>query len=152
MLWVFVAVAAVVVVVIALVAVGKVSAELAARPQLSVFDLEEAVAYVADRLSPATAGQLSYEDVEALLGWHLDYFESRGVADRRDPRLDTRPDTPADATDEEAPIVTDDDGSLAFVLGRATEAGLDVTDVQVVEVLDHQMAYLRAIGAIGDAA
>jgi hypothetical protein len=138
--WIFGIVAVIVIVAIALVAVGKVTAELAAAPRVSVFDLDEAVDYIAERLPLDTAGQLSYDDVRLILGWHLDYLEERGVA--TEARLDDLPTTP---------VVTDDDGSVAYVLGRASDAGLDVADEQVVEVLDLQMAYLGAIGAIGGA-
>ena len=136
--WIFAVVAVLVIVGIALVAVGKVTAELAGTTRVSVFDLDEAVGYIADRLALDTAGQLSYDDVRTILGWHLDYFEERGVATEN--RLDDLP---------VVPVVTDDDGSVAYVLGRVSDAGLAVADEQVVEVLDLQMAYLDAIGAIG---
>ncbi len=136
--WIFAVVAVLVIVAIALVAVGKVTAELASTPRVSVFDLDEAVAYIADRLPLDTAGQLSYDDVRTILGWHLDYFEERGAA--TETRLADLP---------SVPVVTDDDGSVAYVLGRVSDAGLGVADEQVVEVLDLQMAYLGAIGAIG---
>ena len=35
---------------------------------------------------------------------------------------------------------------LAYVLGQATDAGLDVDDAQVAVVLDAERAYLEAIG------
>ena len=138
MTWVFLAVGALLVVAIALVAVGRVTAELAAAPPRSFFDLDEAVQFVADRLSDETTAQLSYADVHQLLGAHLDYLEERGVASASD----------ADAPPS-GPLVVEDDEGLAFVLGRATEAGLEVTDEQVVEVLEAEAAYLAAIGAVG---
>jgi hypothetical protein len=149
MAWVFVVLTVVLVVAVGLVAVGRVSAELANRPMVSVFDLDEAVEYVADRLRSDTAGQLSYDEVRALLDWHLSYFESRGVADEHDPLASL---AARDEPERDAVVMTDDDGGVAYVLGKATEAGLEVADVQVVEVLDLQMQYLRAIGAIGAAA
>ncbi len=52
----------------------------------------------------------------------------------------------ADAPD--AVVVGEDDG-LAYVIGQATEAGLEADDTQIALVLDTERAYLEAIGAIG---
>jgi hypothetical protein len=140
MIVVFVVVAVLGVVVIALVAVGAVTGRLAGAPRRSVFDLDEAVHYVADRLPGETTAQLSYDDVRSIVGWHLDYLEDKGVAGESDHTLDALP---------SGPIVTADDESVAYVLGRAGEAGVEVDDVQVVEVVEAELAYLLAIGAIG---
>jgi hypothetical protein len=136
---VVVVVVAVVVVAIALVAVGRVTAELAQAPPRSYFDEDEAVVFVADRLSEATTAVLSYDDVAAVIGWHLDYLEGRGVASEVGPEQVA------------GPVVADEDEALAVVLGRADEAGLEISDEQVVEVLHAVEAYLVAIGAIGEA-
>ena len=42
----------------------------------------------------------------------------------------------------------DDDG-LAYVIGQASEAGLEVDDADIAVVLETERAYLEAIGAIG---
>ena len=47
------------------------------------------------------------------------------------------------------PLVAEDDEGVAYVIGRAAESELEVTDVQVVQVLEAEMAYLDAIGALG---
>lgn len=140
MAWLFVVIGALLVVAIALVVVGRVTAELAAAPPRSYFDVDEAVQFVADRLSDETTAQLSYADVQALIEAHLAYLADRGVA----------ADSEAEAVPS-GPLVADVDEGLAFVLGRASEAGLEVTDEQVVEVLEVQAEYLAAIGAIGAA-
>ena len=128
------------VVAIGLVAVGAVTGRLAGEPPRSVFDLEEAVHWVADRLPDELTAQLSYDDVRALLGWHLDYLTAKGVAGETDRELEGR---------TSGPIVAGDNEGVAYVLGRASEAGLDVDDVSIVQVLDVVAAYLEAIGAIG---
>ena len=133
-----VVVIALVVVAIALVSVGKVTAELGAAPPRTAYDLDEAVQFVADRLSDETTAQLSYADVADLLGRHLDYLQAKGVASLTEPG-----DGPA------GPMVAVDDEAIAFVLGRADDAGLEVDDEQVAEVIDASEAYLVAIGAVG---
>jgi hypothetical protein len=137
---VFVVIAAVVVVVIGLVAVGAVAGRLASQPKRSVFDLDEAVQYIAARLPDDVTAVLSYEDVAEIVAWHLDYLEAKGVAGRSDEDLDRPP---------PGPIITDDDEGVAFVIGRANDAGKAFEDVHVFEVLHAEQAYLEAIGAIG---
>jgi hypothetical protein len=140
MLVVFVVVAVVLVVAIGLVAVGAVTGRLATEPPTSVFDLDEAVHYVADRLPDDVTAELTYDEVRAVLGWYLDYLEVKGVAARSDHELEARP---------SGPIVAGEDEGVAFVLGRATEAGVAVDDVQVLQVVEAGIDYLTAIGAIG---
>jgi hypothetical protein len=135
---VFVLVTVIVVVAIGLVSVGGVTARLAAAPPRALFDLDEAVDYVADRLTPDAAGQVTYDELRQLLGWHLDYLEGEGVAAVAD-----------DPGPAEAPAVAADDEGLAYVIGRAAEAGIEVDDLAVVEVLEAAGAYLAAIGAVG---
>lgn len=137
---VFVVVTALVVVAIALVAVGRVTAKLAAEPPLSYFDEDEAVEWVADRLSFETSAQLTYDDVRSCIVDYLAYLEMKGVASVERPDDDER---------VAGPIVTGEDEGLAYVLGRVGDEGLSIDDVQVAEVIDRTMDYLRAIGAVG---
>lgn len=139
---VFVIVTALAVVAIALVIVGRVTATLAQAPPPSLFVLEDAVTFIGDELPYEAAAQLSYDDVRALVTLHVDYLESRGVAaDLGDVVEATRSGSGA--------LVAEDDEGVAYVIGKAAEADLDVTDVQVVQVLRAEMAYLQAIGALG---
>jgi len=127
---------------IALVIVGRVTAKLAQAPPPSLFDLEEAVTFIGDELPHEAAAQLSYDDVRALVTLHVDYLESRGVAaDLGEVVEATRAGS--------GPLVAEDDEGVAYVIGKAAEIDLDVTDVQVVQVLSAEMAYLQAIGALG---
>lgn len=147
-----------VVVAIALVAVGRVTADLAEEPPPSVFDLDEAVDYVAERLSFEASAQLSYDEVRQVIGWHLDYLEAKGIAteagemdvEQADAARESA-DADAAAADEppDLPIVADENEGIAYVLGKASDAGIDIDDVRIVEVADATMAYLEAIGAIG---
>jgi hypothetical protein len=130
-------VAAVVVVAVGLVTIGAVVGRLAVAPPTSVFDEDEAVEWIADRLPFEVAAQLSHEDVRQLVLWHLEFLEDEGIATEV---------SYAEAPD--AVVVGDVDG-LAYVLGQASEAGLEVEDVQVVAVLEVEREYLTAIGAIG---
>ena len=133
---VLLALAAIAVLVIALVAVGREAFTMSAQPKQALFDLEEAVEFVADRLPDEVTAVISYDDVRSILRWHLEYLRDRGVPARRDQT-------------EGGPVVVEDDEGVAWVLGKADEAGLGVTDTEVAIVLDVELAYFEAIGAIG---
>lgn len=137
---VFIIVTAVLVVVLALVAVGRVTWRLDAEAPPSVYAVDEAVDFVADRLPDDVTAELSFDDVRELLQWHIEYLADRGVAvGKGDDRLVA------------GPLVAAEDDALAYVLGKAAEADITVQDVWVVQVLDANEEYLAAIGAIGPA-
>jgi hypothetical protein len=136
---VFIVLAAFAVVAIGLVAVGRLAGQLAEQPRPAVYDRAEAVDFVADRLPDDVTAQLTYDELAQLLQWHLDYLEELGVAR-------------AQGVENVAngPLVAAEDDALAFVIGRATDAGLAVDDVTVVQVIEGNEKYLEAIGAIGN--
>jgi hypothetical protein len=137
---VFIVITAVLVVALALLAVGRVTWRLQDQAPPAVYEVDEAVDFVADRLPDEVTAQLSFDDVREILQWHVEYLADRGVAvGKGDDRLVA------------GPLVAAEDDALAFVLGRAAEADMEVDDVWVVQVLDANEEYLRAIGAIGEA-
>ena len=144
MIWLFVVLAAVTTFVIAAVAVGSTTAQLAVRSRRSVYDIEEAVVFVADRLPAEVTAQIGYDDVRAVLGWNLDYLQAKGIASAR------TADDPGSGL-----IVVGDAEPLAWILGRVDEAqtpapGAEVTDEQVAAILQANLAYEVSIGAIGE--
>lgn len=136
MLIVLVVLTIVAVLVIALVTIGKLTYRMEAEAPTSLYFLPEAVEFVADRLPDEVTAQLSYDDVRDLLVWHLEYLEDRGVARDHGDGLTT------------GPLVAAEDEGLAYVLGQASDADMEIPDVWVVRVLDASNAYLEAIGAI----
>ena len=137
-MWVILALA--VVLLIAAVVVGRETDRLAGAPPRPVFDLDEAVAWVARQLPFEVSAQLSHDDVRQILRWNLDYFRSKGVSGNG-----SSASTPA------TEVVVGGGETVDNVLARARTAGLDYTAPQVHAVLDAQMAYLEAIGALGPA-
>ncbi len=135
---VFFVVAGVFVFAIAAGVVGREARRLAAEPPKAMFDLDEAVDWVADRVPYDVAAELSHDDVRDIFRWHLQYFRSRGVTTNGD-----GPDGPA------GPVVVGGADTVDFVLGQARRAGRDLDPGQVRTVLDVQMSYLQSIGAVG---
>lgn len=137
-IWIFVVVSALVAFVVAAVAVGSVTAEQAGKSRPAVYDLEEAVHFVADRLAPDVTAVITFDDVRQVLLWHLDYLEAKGVASYG-----------TDAAVTGSLVVVTDDEPIAFILGKADDAEAELTDEQVVAILTAQEGYYRAIGAFG---
>ncbi len=142
MVWVFFAVGAVAVILIALVAVGKAVAELETERSPAVYDLNDAVEWIAQRLPDEVTARISFEDLKMLLRWHLDWFQEAGVASRHGEEL---------ATDQVRVdgAVAPHDAAIDAIVARSLAAG-GPEAVDVVCVLDLQMKYLTAIGAVGD--
>ncbi len=80
---------------------------------------------------------LSHDDVRRILDWNLEYFRAKGVSGNGSSSR-------AGARSSWAVRRRSD-----WVLGRAQAAGTTYTAAQVHAVLDAQMEYLEAIGAIG---
>lgn len=137
-MWWWIVLTVVLVFVIAAVSIGVVSGSLAQRPRRSVYDLDEAVDFVADRLPEDLTAVISFEDVRSVLLFHCDYLADKGIASER-----TADDIGT------ALVVVPDDEPTAYVLGKVGDAGLGLSDEDVVAILDTELLYYEAIGAIG---
>lgn len=124
--------------------VMRVSSRLSHTRARTVYDLFEAVEFVAERLPDELSAKLSYEDVEAVLLWRLDHLRLQGSATYG--RGDV---TAAEAEGRNEEAVTRDDDSVDYVLAKATDSGRDIDALDVVVVLDLESQYLEAIGALG---
>ena len=139
-MWIWIVLAALGCFVIAAVTIGNVTSSLASRPRRSVYDLREAVDFVADRLPDRLTAELSYDDVQSVLLAHCDYLAAKGIASEK-------------AADDigDALVVVSDDEPIAWILGRLEAQGSTLADDDVVTVLDVEERYYEAIGAIGPA-
>jgi hypothetical protein len=122
---------------VAAVVVGREARRLDAEPPRPVFDPDEAVEWVANHLPFEVSAVLSHDDVRQILDWNLEYFRSKGVSGN------------GSTPHVEAPIVVGGAETVAYVLDQAARTGHDYQPDQVLAVLDAQMSYLEAIGAVG---
>ncbi len=125
------------VVAIAFFAVGREVVLLEQRVAPSVFEMEEAVPFVADRLPDDVTARISLDDVRWVLRVDAEELEAA---------------TAEAVAAGESDQVVDPDGAVGRVLGRVTDERPDLLDTDVVAVLDARLEYLRAIGAVGDEA
>lgn len=139
--WVFAVVAAVLVFVIAAGTVGREARRLDAIAPRTVYRLDEAVDFVADRLPAASQARLTPAEVEALLVAHLRWLHEQGL--QPDRVVDTR-----QSIDER--VIVTENALIAHLLGVAEEAGVELLDdVDAVNVVDAHLRYFEAIGAVG---
>jgi hypothetical protein len=144
---VFIVVAAVLVFAVAAATVGSTVARLADQPSPAVLKLDEAVDWIADRLPFEVAAEISHDDVDRILRWHLDYFDEVGLASEFGEELGGEV-VPSD----HEPVVAQDEDAVDYVVSRALADGRGITALHVVCVLDLQLRYLDEIGAIGPTA
>ncbi|MGH9110801.1 MAG: hypothetical protein ACRDZN_00635 [Acidimicrobiales bacterium] len=142
MVWLFAALAAVVVFAIAAVTVGREAFRLGHQPPPTIFDLDEAVAHVADGLPGEAQGRLTYDEVRQLIESEVGHLQAKGLLAPAGQEIELA----GGATPD---VVMADDEAVAVVLGEAEAAGLDVTDDDVFRVIASLHGYLADIGAIG---
>src|SRR5262245_7820936 len=137
MVIVFIVAAAALVFIIAAVVIGREARRLDDKPPQPVFDMDEAVHWVADHLPYDVSAVLTYDDVRTIIDWNLEYFRSKGVSGNGSgPHTDSA-------------IVVGGAETVEYVLAKAIMSGKEYTPMQVHTVLEAQMAYLVAIGAVG---
>jgi hypothetical protein len=122
---------------IAAVVIGREARRLDAVPPRPTFNLEEAVEWVANRLPFEVQAVLSHDDVRQIIDWNLEYFRLKGVSGNGH---NSHPD---------GPVVVGGAETVEYVLARAEVRGSPYTAPQVHAVLEAQMSYLEAIGAVG---
>jgi hypothetical protein len=130
-------IAAAVIFAIAAVVIGREARRLDAVPPKPVFDLDEAVEWVAEHLPFEVSAVLSHDDVRRIIDWNLEYFRSKGVSGN------------GSGPHVAGPVVVGGAETVEYVLIKAQTNGDEYTAAQVHAVLDAQMTYLEAIGAIG---
>ncbi|MDW3216929.1 MAG: hypothetical protein R8G01_23260 [Ilumatobacteraceae bacterium] len=137
---VFAVIAAVLVFAIAAGTIGREAHRLDAVAPRAVYQLDEAIDFVADRLPPESQARLTPEEVDQLLRAHLRWMHEQGL----------QPDKAVDARQEIDGVVVSDDALVAFLLATAEQEGVELLDdVDAVNVVDAHLAYFEAIGAVG---
>jgi hypothetical protein len=130
--------------VIAAVVIGREARRLDSVAPRAVYDLDQAIEFVADRLPIDTQARLTFDELRVLLKMHMRWIHEKGLqpADVID--------RPQDITDV---IVLGEETLTAYLLGKAEESRIEVLDdVDVVHVVRAHLAYFESIGAVGPSA
>ena len=122
---------------VAAAVIGREARRLDAVAPNPTFDMDEAVEWVAEHLPFEVTAELSHDDVRRIIDWNLEFFRLKGVSGNGHGAV------------TEGPVVVGGAETVEYVLARAVAIGVEYTAPQVHAVLEAQMNYLEAIGAIG---
>ncbi len=138
---VFALIAAAVVFAIAAGTIGREAHRLDAVAPRAVYQLDEAVDFVADRLPSESQARLTPAEVDELLRAHLRWMHEQGL----------QPDKAVDARQQiDETVVISEDALVAYLLAEAERIGVELLDdVDAVNVVDAHLEYFEAIGAVG---
>ena len=128
-------VAALLVFITAAAMVGRETRRLDSLTPEPVFDLTEAVVWIEARLPDEVRTQVTYGDVRDIVDWHLTDLGERGVVTSLGP--------------DGQPVVVGDEDSVDALVMRMLALGRDIEPAHVKAVLDGELNYLVAIGAVG---
>lgn len=120
--------------------IGREARRLDAFAPRAVYEVEQAVAYVADHLPPEAQSRLTYGELEQLLTFHLRWLHAKGL--QPDRVVERRQDITL-------PVIIEETTEIAYLLGEADRVGLEVDDADIAHVVTAHTAYFDAIGAVG---
>lgn len=138
---VFAVIAALAVFAVAAAAIGREAHRLDAVAPRAVYMSDEALDFVCDRLPAESQARLTPDEVDQLLGFHMQWLHEQGL----------QPDDVVDLPQAIAePVVFTEDTLTAYLLGEAEKHDVDLLDdVDAVNVVEAHLAYFKAIGAVG---
>jgi hypothetical protein len=138
---VFAVVAALLVFAIAAGVVGREAHRLDSVAPRAVYQLDEAVDFVCDRLPEQSQARLTPEEVEQLLVFHMRWLHEQGL------QPDQVVDQPQSISE---PVVLTEDALTAYLIGAAEDNDIELLDdVDAVNVVEAHLQYFEAIGAVG---
>jgi hypothetical protein len=116
------------------------AARLAAEPPPPVFDMDEAFEWVVAHVPDMVAATLTPGDVRRILDFQLEFFQRKGVAGN------------GSSAHPPGDVIVGGAETVDYIVSRSSATGEQYLPEQVHAVIETQLAYLRAIGAVGDAA
>ncbi|HEX5613565.1 MAG TPA: hypothetical protein VFZ83_00270 [Acidimicrobiia bacterium] len=126
-----------VVLAVAGVLVVREAGRLAAEPPPPVFDFDEAFEWVVEQLPDDVAATLTADDVRRILELQLEFFGRKGVTGN------------GSSAHPPGDVVVGGVETVDYICARAAATGEEYLPVQVHAVVETQLRYLRAIGAVG---
>ena len=117
-----------IVIAIAAVFVTREAKRMAEKPPPALFQFDDAVAWVVDNVPDDVAATLTPADVRRILEFQVEFFKRKGVSAN------------GSTAYPPGPVVIGGSETVDYILERAE---------QVYGVIETQLTYLRAIGAVG---
>jgi hypothetical protein len=128
------------VVAIAALIVVREAGRIAREPPPALFDPDDAYDYVVEHVPDDVAATLTAADVRRILDFQLEFFKQQGVAGN------------GAGTKIAGPAIVGGAETTAYIVRRSAETGEEYLPEQIHGVIETQLRYLRAIGAVGPAA
>ena len=122
---------------IAAFVVIREAGRMAAEPPPPVFDPEEAYDWVIEHVPDAVAATLTPDDVRRILDFQLEFFRRKGVTGN------------GSSSNPPGDVIVGGAETVDYILDRARATGEPYLPEQVHAVMETQLEYLRAIGAVG---
>ena len=144
MIWLFSLVGVILVVAVGFVAVGSAVGRLERSASPAVFEVDDAVDWVAERLPGEAAEVLRRDEVVELVVWWLEFVAGAGLATEYGQELGEEALCPTDGT-----TVADLDAAIDYVGARSLDRSEPLDELAVVVVLDLLVTYLVEVGVIG---
>jgi hypothetical protein len=110
---------------------------IAHQPPPALFDPDDAYDFVVEELPDEVAATLTPDDVHRILDLEVEFLKRRGVVANGSGRHLT------------GPVVFGGPETTAYILQRASATGEAYLPEQIRAVVETQLRYLRAIGAVG---
>lgn len=117
--------------------VVREAGRIARHPPPALFDVERAYEWVLAHLPDDVAATLTPGDVQRILEFGVEFFRRKGVSANGSTEYPT------------STVVIGGVETVAYILERSEATGEAYLPEQVHGVLETQLAYLRAIGAVG---
>jgi hypothetical protein len=125
------------VVAIAAFFVVREARRIAREPPPALFDLDDAHAWVVQHLPDDVAATLTPDDVYRILDFQVEYFKRKGVSSN------------GSTAYPPGTVVIGGSEIVDYIVERCAATGEAYLPEQVYGVIETQLSYLRAIGAIG---
>jgi hypothetical protein len=110
---------------------------LAAEPPPPVFDPVEAYDWVVENVPDQVAATLTPDDVRRILDFQMEFFQRKGVTGN------------GSSSNPPGDVIVGGAETVEYILERARTTGEEYLPEQVYAVIETQLEYLRAIGAVG---
>ena len=113
------------------------AARMAAEPPPPVFDPVEAYDWVVENVPDQVAATLTPDDVRRILDFQMEFFQRKGVTGN------------GSSSNPSGDVIVGGAETVEYILERARTTGEEYYPEQVYAVIETQLEYLRAIGAVG---
>jgi hypothetical protein len=117
--------------------VTREATRIARRPPPALYHLDDALDWVVDHVPDDIAATLTPDDVRRILEFQVEFFKRKGVSSN------------GSTAYPPGTVVIGGSETVEYILERCAATGEAYLPEQVYGVIETQLSYLRAIGAVG---